>query len=455
MQLSPTFKWDKAFIRKLLLVAVPIMVQNLVAASLHIVDGVMIGQLGDAPYAAVTQANRFTFVFQLFLFGTCSGCGILFSQYWGRRDVSGIHRVMGLALGITLCLAAVFAGLGIFGTKLVVGLFLPAGSSFDYAASYLRIVSIGYIVQAVDNVYAAAMKSSEQTRIPMIAAVCAIACNTLLNWVLIFGRLGLPAMGVQGAAIATVVSATLSLCINVTASYGKKLASAFDIRQWRMPDKKYLLMFFPLVLPVVINEGLWSMGTSMYGVFYGKLGDAAVSAVGIVNTVDNLVFVAIYGIMNATAILVGGTLGAGDRDMAWLTSKRMTFCSIALGVTMGIIQFAIKYPLLQVFKVSEQAREMANLMLLFSCFVIWVRSFNSVMIVGILRAGGDTVFSMLLDTCVLWLVGVPLVGLAALALKLPVWQVYMFTIVEEIIKMCISIPRFRSRKWMNVLTVSS
>lgn len=448
---SPTVRWDKPFFRKLMMICLPIVIQNLMAASLHIIDGVMIGQLGDAPYAAVTQASRYVFVFQLFVFGAGSGCGIFFSQHWGTRDVSAMRRVMGLCLRIGLTLAVLFGGMALLFPETVMGIFLPRGDSFRYAVQYLLIVAPGFLITAVDTVYATCMKSAGQTVIPMVAGVVSILTNTLLNWVLIYGNLGAPALGVQGAAVATVIAAGVSLAINMGCSYGMKLPSAFRWQDWKLPDRAYMKRFVSTVAPVVANEGLWSMGMSMYSVFYGRLGDAAVAAIGIVNMVDQLIFTMIYGIMNATAILVGNHLGAGDREGARLTARRMIFACVVVGVVMGVIQLAVKGPLIGVFRVSAEAKALAGIILTIGSFTIWIRAINSINVVGVLRAGGDTVFSMLLDTAALWLVGVPLVGLAALAFHWPIYLCYVCTVVEEIIKVLIGLPRFRSGKWMNDL----
>lgn len=218
-----------------------------------------------------------------------------------------------------------------------------------------------------------------------------------------------------------------------------------------MPDKDYLKRFGKTVLPVVANEGLWSMGTSMYSVFYGRLGDAAVAAVGIVNTVDQLIFTMIYGLMNASAILVGNHLGANDKEGARLTADRMIFACIAVGLIMGVVQMCVKGALVGTFNVSDEAKGLAVICLTIGSFTIWIRAINSINVVGILRAGGDTVFSMLLDTMALWVVGVPLVGIAALVLHWPVYLCYVCTVVEEVIKMLVGLPRYRGGKWMNDL----
>ncbi len=451
-KLLSAFRWDKAFARKFLMVALPIVIQNLVQSSLHIIDGVMIGQLGDAPYAAVTQANRFTFVFQLFLYGAASGCGILISQYWGKKDVGMIRQVMGLGMRIALLLVAIFGGLALLAPRGVISLFLPQGESFEHAVTYLVTVAPGYLIQAVDNTYANAMKSTEQTRIPMIAGVISILTNTFLNWVLIYGNLGMPELGVKGAALATVIAAGVSMVINVTATYRLRMPTAARLKDMKLPDRPTLKRFLLLITPVVFNEGLWSMGMTMYGVFYGRLGDAAVSAMGIYNTLDNLIFVLIYGMMSASAILVGSCLGAGDRDAAWLTAKRMLSSCVAVGLVMGVVLLGVRGYLVSFFKVSPEAQEKAYAILTYAAYFIWLRSINTINIVGVLRAGGDTFFSMMLDTCALWLIGVPLVGIAALVLRLPIEQVFIFTYVEEAVKAIVGMRRFLSKKWMHVLT---
>ena len=449
---SDLIRWDSSFFRKFLWVAIPIVIQNLVSSSLHIIDGVMIGQLGTVPHAAVTQANRYTFVFQLFLFGAGSGCGIYLSQYWGRKDIPAMRMVLGLCLRIALVLALLFAGAALLFTDTIVLCFLPRGESFGYAAAYLKIVAPGYFLQAIDLAYASCMKSSQQTRIPMTAGVISILVNTFLNYCLIYGKLGFPAMGVEGAALATVISAGVALLIDVGCSYGMKLPSGARLSQMRLPDWAFIRKFLKTVGPVVLNEGFWSMGITMYSVFYGRLGNAAVSATGIYNNIDQLIQVLVYGIMNATAILVGSALGAGKREEAYLTAKRMLFASAATGVAMGMILLGVRGPLVGFFKVSEEAQAAAKQILLFSSLFLWVRAMNSINVVGVLRAGGDTIYSMVVDVGAVWLVGVPLVGIAAWALHWPVEYVFCMTAIEEIVKLVIALPRFKSRKWMNDLT---
>ena len=451
--LVPLFRWDKAFTRRLLLVALPIIFQNLVSSSLHIIDGVMVSSLGTAPYAAVTQMSRYMFLFNITLFGVVSGSSIFFAQYWGKKDIAGLRAVMGMCLRITLPLGLVFGGTAILFPQLVVSFFLPAGESAAFAREYLQIVALGMIITAADMVFASAMKSSEQTFIPMLAGIAAILINTVLNYTLIYGHFGAPAMGVQGAAIATVVSSGVSLAINAGASYMMKLPSGAKLSQLVHFDPAFFKRYLKTVFPVILNEGFWALGYTMYSVFFGRLGDAAVAAQGIYNTVDQLIFVTIYGLMHATAIIVGRSIGAGSKEEAYLYAKRLLVTALGLGIVMGLAMVATRHLLVSFYTdVSPETKNLAAKFMVFAAIFAGAKAFNCVNIVGVLRSGGDTVFTMLLDICSIWCLGVPAVGLAALVFHWPVEAVFLLTAAEEAPKLLIGLKRMVSKKWMNDLT---
>ena len=185
-----SLRWDRPFIRNVLVVALPMVIQQLMTASLHIVDGLMVSGLGDAAYSAVTQANRVTFMFNLFSFGTCTGGAIFLSQYWGGRDIRRMRQTMGLTMMFVLIVAAVFMSVSLLMPRQIISLFLPQGESFDRAVEYLSVVAFGYLFTAVDNVYAATLKAAEKTYLPMLSGFASILTNTVLNYAFIFGKLG-------------------------------------------------------------------------------------------------------------------------------------------------------------------------------------------------------------------------------------------------------------------------
>ncbi len=221
----------------------------------------------------------------------------------------------------------------------------------------------------------------------------------------------------------------------------------------KLPEKQFSLDYVKRVLPVVLNEGLWCLGITVYGIFYGMRGDDAVNAVGVYTTVDELMTVAVFGLVNASAILIGHAIGAGDRKGAILTSRRMMLVveCMSLVTAAGII--VLRHPILSLFDdISVQSVESADRLLLIASCVMPLRFFNTINVVGILRAGGDTVFSMALDAGSVWLIGVPCVAVATVLLGWPVEGIFAATLVEEAVKVAVGLPRFLNGKWINNLT---
>jgi putative MATE family efflux protein len=297
------------------------------------------------------------------------------------------------------------------------------------------------------------IKAGEKTYIPLIAGVASIVTNTLLNYALIYGHFGFAAMGVYGAAVATNIAAGVQLAVNLAFAYGKKLPAGAPLREMVVHDRAFAKRFIKLVLPVVFNEGLWALGVTMYGIFYGSMSDVAVAATGICSNIDSLVWVFLFGMMHATAIIVGKTLGAGKNEEAYLYGKRMIAGAMLAGVLLGALMITLRGPILSLYTgLSPEVIDKAGMILLFGSLTMWFRAFNCINIVGILRSGGDTVFSLKLDVGSMWLVGVPLCALATYVWKLPVEYVYLCTFAEEIVKMVIGIPHFVGRTWINNLT---
>jgi Na+-driven multidrug efflux pump len=252
-----------------------------------------------------------------------------------------------------------------------------------------------------------------------------------------------------------VFSAALSLSINVAVSYRKKLAPAACRRDLRLPDRAFLARFLRTTGQVVVNEGFWAIGITMYNVVYGRMGDSAVAAMtSIVGTVDQLVFVLGWGIMHASSVIVGRRIGAGRAEEASLYAKRMLLVAVASMAAMGALLLCVRGPIVSLFRYSDETRALAMQVLRISSFFLAVRAANAVNIVGILRSGGDTLFSMTLDLSVLWLVGVPLALLAGLALHWALPAVYLITQAEECVKTCVGLPRFLSKKWIRNLVNS-
>jgi putative MATE family efflux protein len=443
--------WNARFFKEFFSLSIPIILSNLMGSSLHIIDNIMVGSLGEVPLASVAQANQLAFIMRLTLFGVASGCAIFSSQHWGNDDVPGVRRTMGLSLitAEAVCVLAALAAVLI--PNLVMSAYTPDPEVNAMGGDYLRIVGPSYIVIGISTVYNAANRSTERVKVNMVASVASIATNTFLNWCLIFGNLGFPRMEVRGAALATAIAAFVEAIILVGWSYLKRYPSAAKLAELRPTSWAFVKGYCKVAIPVMLNECLWSMGTSAYNAVYGRMSTQSVAAMNVFGTVDQMVMAAVWGAMNAAAVMVGKRIGAGEEEEAVRSAKRMLVMAVAVALLLGGILILVRGHAVQLFNISDEAKAAATGVMLMSAVTLSLRAFNSVNIVGVLRAGGDAVFSMLLDGGAIWLVGVPLAYVSGIVLGLPLPMVYLIIQGEELVKVVIGSLRFRSRKWVNNL----
>ncbi|MEG2859611.1 MAG: MATE family efflux transporter [Clostridia bacterium] len=444
------FHWEKNFTRTVLRLAVPIVVQSLMIALMHIVDNLMIGQLGEYQLAGVTQANRITFLLQVTMFGVVSGASIFTAQYWGKRDLAGIHRTLGLGMITGLGVAALFAIPSILCPEVLIRLLIHEEHAMEAGAAYLRVVGFAYLVQALSTVQAAVLKSTEQVKLPMAGSILAIVANTLLNYMLIFGKWGAPKLGVTGGAIATLIGSCLELALLLFVGYRYNLPNAARLKAFaftRLEAKRY----FRVVLPTMLNEGFWSLGMVVYSGAYGLMGASTVAAVSIYNSVEQLSSVVLRGATHACAVMIGMAIGAGREQEASLTAKRMLLGSSLAGLVGGLFVMGISGFVVSWFNVSvETARSAHTLINTYACF-LWLQALASLLIVGILRAGGDVKYAMVTDIAPVWLVGIPLVFIFGPGMGWSIQHVYLLTRIEELVKSVIAFGRMRSGKWIHNL----
>lgn len=449
------FPWERAFTRETLNIALPIVIQTAFMASMHIIDNIMIGQLGELELASVTQANRVTFLFQLVIFGLVSGTSTLVAQFWGKRDVKGIHAVLGIAICLSLVGALLFIVPAQLIPQAIMGLLLTDQAAIQTAAGYLGIVSIGYLGTALSQCFATVQKSTEQARLPMFAEIIGLATNTVLNYCLIFGRFGFPRMGVRGGALATVIAIFVTLFIVIIMGYRLRLATAAPIKSLIPRSWPFARRYLSVALPVIFNEGLWSLAMVMYSVVYGRMGTATVAAVSIFNTVEQVALATTRGLTNACAVMVGKRIGAGEERNAYHVAKRMLYMAIPVSAVAGILLMFLSGPLVSLFNVTPSVAANARTLIRIAAVMIWAVQLGSLLVVGILRSGGDVRMSLYLDAGTAWLIGVPIVALSGLALGLDIRYVFILSYVEAIIKIGLGLLRFRSGKWIHNLVRDS
>jgi putative MATE family efflux protein len=296
------------------------------------------------------------------------------------------------------------------------------------------------------------MRSTGDVKTPTAISVMALSISTLLSYGLIFGNFGLPELGIQGAAVAAVIARFIECITLLTVTYVKKSPVAASLRELTDFDAVFFKKVIRPMLPVILNELFWSLGITTYNVIYGRMGTASYAAMNIVSTIEQVGFVIFIGISNATSVLVGNRIGAGKEEQAFVYAGRSLGLGIAGGVIVGLVLQLLKGPILSLYNVSPEVIYDASRLLNVVSAFLWIRVNNMTIVVGILRAGGDTRFSLFLDGIIIWIIGVPMAYFAAFVLHLPVYYVYLFAMTEEVTKWLLGVPRYRSRKWIHDLT---
>ncbi|EOD01177.1 MATE family efflux transporter [Caldisalinibacter kiritimatiensis] len=439
---------DKKFYKTMLSIALPVALQNLISSSLNMVDTVMIQRLGDSHLAAVGMANQFFFLFVLLLFGINSGASIFVSQFWGKKDILNIRRVLGISLITGGALSIIFMSGALFTPRFIMGIFTEDIKVIGLGQKYLTIVGFSYIVTAISFSYGFSSRSIGQAKTPMIVSALSLATNTLLNYGLIFGNFGFPMLGIRGAAIATLISRTLEVLLLTGTIYINKGVLAGKINEMIDISKQFVIRFFKTTMPVILNEAFWSLGITMYFIAYGRIGTEAFAAVQIANTIQNMFMVVSMGLGNACAVMIGNEIGAENEEKAIQYAKKYSILAPAVGVILGLSLFLLSPFILRLFNTSPHMYQNAYRTLIVISIFMSFKMFNTVLVVGILRGGGDTKYSLFLEMGSVWGVGVPLAFIGALYWRLPIYLVVALVSIEEVVKSSIGIPRIISKKWV-------
>jgi putative MATE family efflux protein len=444
---------DKNFFRSMLKLAIPIVAQNLILSSLNLVDNIIIGGLGEQAIASVGLANQYFFLLNLLLFGITSGSSIFIAQYWGNRDVVNIKKVLGICL-ITGGIAAFIFTLGaLLLPEQILSIFSRDTAVIIEGANYLRIICWSYIITSVTFAYSFTLRSTGQVKIPMVVSVIALAVNTVLNYMLVYGLAGFPKLGTDGSAIATLIARTVEMFLMLFAVYGKKNIIAAKFSEMFYLSAAFVKNFFKVTLPVILNESIWSLGVTLYAVVYARMGTEVIASTNISSTVERITWVIFMGLGNACAIMIGNKIGEGNEKDAFLYAKRFIILGPSFAIIAGILVALNSHYILLAYNISPLVYEYASKNLIVFSIFLWAKVFNFTSIVGILRSGGDTKFCLFLDAAGVWLVGVPLAFLGGLVWHLPVYYVYALVFMEEIFKFIFGLPRILSKKWINNLTI--
>ena len=452
---------DRAFYAKALSVAVPIMIQNGITNFVNLLDNIMVGAVGTEPMSAVAIVNKLIFVYNLCLFGGCAGVGIFTAQFYGKGDYDGVQKSFRLKLYTNLCLLAAALTVLITAGPTLIELFLHEGSetgdlakTFEYAKEYLSVILIGIIPQAATEAYSSTLRETEHTTLPMKAGITAIVTNLSLNYVLIFGHFGAPALGVRGAAIATVIAKFVELSvIMLTVRLKDTYAFLHGIYNTLRVPLDFVKTVLPKSVPLLINEALWATGVTALTYCYSLRGLAVVAGYNISTTVTDIFNVATIAFGNAIAIIVGNLLGANRMKEAKQTDARLIVFSFMVSCGLAVILFlaAPLFPKLYT-ETAEEAKNLATSFLRVYSVYLLVNTISSASYFT-LRSGGKTILTFLFDSVYMVCVAFPVAFLLAKFTAMPIVPLYACTLSVDIIKAVVGICLVKSGRWMqNIVT---
>ena len=454
----PRLYWrDQVFWKTALRLALPVAVQNLLLSSFALVDTLMVGQLGDVPLSAIGMATQWTWFLNVCQFGFCSGATLFYAQYWGVRDVKGIHRVYGTAMTAVLGISAVFTCICIFAPVSAMMIFNRTPEVVAQGAAYLRIAGFSYIPQMAVNMIGAVLRSTGRVKLPMFTSCLTTALNITLDYGLIFGRLGMPEMGIAGAAWATVIASWAGLVFVLLVSALQKNILYGPVKEFFDFRRDRLLEYLKKSLPVVINEVAWGLGTVVLNLVYSNLGYEYFAAVTIVRTFENLAFALLIGLCSACAIMVGNSIGSGEIRHGVDHARRFVILEPTAAIVTGGVLIAARHPLIHLFNTGGALSELTYssaviILILYSGHMI-TRNLPYITIVGIYRAGGDTSTGVKYDMGCLWLLSIPTTVLCAYFLRLPFPLVYALMLMsEDYVKTFLCLRHFYSWKWLMPVT---
>ncbi len=442
----------KSFYKSFFLLLIPMALKELIAAFINLLDTVMLGPLGSTDIiAAVGIANQWYFLFAVVVFGMCGGAGVFAAQYWGAKDTKNMRKVLGINLMLVTILSAIFIAISLGAPQLIIKFFRSEPEIVKHGVNYLRIVCFSYLLSGITAAYDMSLCCSEKANISFVARFVGLIVNLVANWILIYGKFGCPPLGIEGAAIATVIARGVELIVILSVVYGKKLLQAAPFSEMFSFPKGMLGKYFKAALPVTFNESAWALGTITYSWVFSQVSAEALVVITIVQNIERLLLVFFHGGGNAAGILIGKLVGAGDYENSYTVSKRLCILNAIFSVAVAALFVIIRPLVLIPYKVDPQILDMTLTILLLTALIMTVKALTFYFIVGVFRNGGDTKFAAFIDISSMWLVGVPAVLLAGLVFKLPLEWIYITMMSEEIVKLILSVWRFKSKKWIHNL----
>lgn len=440
----------KHFLKDVLKIAVPVGFQSMLQSSFGMVDQMMVGQLGSTAVAAVEVASRPAFIYSVVVGAVASIAGIMIAQYLGMEDQEMVDRSLSVNLAAAAALGTLFTALCLFFPREIVNIYVGNDPEIlGEGETYLAWVSWTYFPMGAASVLSVFLRCTGKASWPLWAGIVSAAVNTGLNYMMIFGHSGFKAMGVEGAAAASVISQAVNFVLIFAMVYrlkaGRRERFCFSLALGKSGRRQY----FSMLLPILFNEFLWSMGQNVNTMIYGHLGKGDLAAMAMTGPVQGLFIGALKGVSQAAGILIGKRLGAREYDDAYRESKALMWYGFAGAIFLSALLMGLRGPYVRLYYVEDRVREAASGLLFMFAVLAPVKVGNMILGGGIVRSGGKTVYTMVIDMAGTWLVGVPLGLITAFVFRLPVVWVYFILSQEELVRFLITLVIFKRKKWIS------
>ena len=438
-----------ALYKKLAKIAIPISIQGVVSATLGLVDNLMVGSLGEAELAAVGIATQLFHLHYMLLFGFISGTATFMAQFFGTKDFPNFRKVLGFAITVAFAAGVVFFILGFGFTDTILRIYTDDPQLIALARPYVKICSFTFFTLALSFPLEMGFKTTQQTKVPMVISIVVFSTNVCLNYILIFGKFGAPALGVAGAAVGTAIARLLEVGISITFAARKSNCFHGQLKSFFGWNRDMILRMLKNSAPTTLNEFMWQLGQSMYVAAFARIGTTAYAAFQAAASINSLFTHAAFSIGDATLILIGEKLGEGKKDEAYVLGKKLLKIGVFFGIILGGMLILSAMPLVNLFNLTALGKQFCFRILLVYGLTMWLGLYNGIQITGTLRGGGDTKFAMIAEVLCVWTVAVPLAFISALVFKLPIFLAVLVVKLEDAVKCVILTKRFLSKKWMN------
>lgn len=439
------YKWT-------LTLAVPIMIQNLISTLVGTADTVMLGYVGQTAMAASSLANQYTFVIFCIFFGLATGTSVMAAQYYGKKDLETVERIIGISGRFSIIFAALFTTLSLLFPQTIMKIFSSDPETIEIGAQYLRIVSISFVFMGISQTYTSALRSIGKIIFPSVVSVVSLCVNIFLNASFIFGLFGLPKLGVLGVALGTVCArfSEVLLCF----LYSIKGEIKFRLKYIFNHNGILTRDFVKISFPAMGNDLIWGLATSVFTAILGHMGNDIIAANAVAIMVVNIGAIAERGFANATTVVIGQSLGANQIEATKKYSKKLLILTIIVAVFGCFIMVGIRPLILKFYenKLSPKALSYLSTMIFMTTYRMIGEGINTCLICGCFRGGGDSRYGFIMDTIMMWGVALPLMVLAAYVFKFPAIWVYFVMTLDEYEKMPFVFMHFSKYKWMKNIT---